>query len=176
MINTMDLSQIPNVSLKGVFTIHLVLTTWALRASWFSQTSYLFYNLVLLITLLWSIHTKDSEEPVHMAIHVNVVSIFLDLFFLITGLGTAYTLGEGFSYIICLIHLVFRLLSIYMLWRVSMERNSLVDPLPAQISNMFNSSSLGQSGPTMGSPYQDIGGLPHQSMPGNSFGPSVYNT
>uniref|UniRef100_A0A8D8TV58 Uncharacterized protein n=1 Tax=Cacopsylla melanoneura TaxID=428564 RepID=A0A8D8TV58_9HEMI len=138
MINTMDLSQIPNVSLKGVFTIHLVLTTWALRASWFSQTSYLFYNLVLLITLLWSIHTKDSEEPVHMAIHVNVVSIFLDLFFLITGLGTAYTLGEGFSYIICLIHLVFRLLSIYMLWRVSMERNSLVDPLPAQISNMFS--------------------------------------
>ncbi|KAL1464314.1 hypothetical protein WDU94_003972 [Cyamophila willieti] len=138
MINTMDLSQIPNVSLKGVFTIHLVLTTWALRASWFSQTSYLFYNLVLLITLLWSIHTKDSEEPVHMAIHVNVVSIFLDLFFLITGLGTAYTLGEGFSYIICLIHLIFRLLSIYMLWRVSMERNSLVDPLPPQISNMFS--------------------------------------
>lgn len=170
----MDLSQIPNISLKGVFTIHLVLTSLALRSVWLHTSAYFFYNVIFLFTLLWSIHIKDSEEPVHMAIHVNVVAIFLDLFFIITGLGLAFSLGDGFSFIVCLAQFGFRFLSVYMLWRVSMDRNSLVDPLPPQISNMFNQSGLGES--TMGSPYQDIGGIPHQSMPGNNFGPSVYHT
>lgn len=170
----MDLSQVPNISLKGIFTIHLILTTLALRSVWLHTSAYLAYNIIFLITLIWSIHIKDSEEPVHMAIHVNVVSIFLDVFFMLSGLSTAFALGDGFSFIMCLVQFGFRFLSVYMLWRVSMDRNSLVDPLPPQISNMFNQSGLGDSG--MGSPYQDIGGMPHQSMPGNAFSPSVYHT
>ncbi|KAI5755387.1 hypothetical protein M8J77_016403 [Diaphorina citri] len=134
----MDFSQIPNISLKGIFTIHLVFTTWVLRCVWLFSSSYLVYNLMFLITLLWSIHTKDSEEPVHMAIHTNVISIFLDIFFMLTGFGDAYRLGDLFSFLICVIHFLLRFVSVYLLWRISMQRNSLVDPLPPSISNMFN--------------------------------------
>lgn len=170
----LDLSAVPSISLKGAFFIHFVFITAALGSFW-TPSSYQFYNVIFLITILWSIHSKESEEPVGLACNVNLICLVWDIYVVIFHFSDAYHLGAGFSYIMAFLNLLFRPISSLSLYRVSQERNPLVDPLPSQISRLFNNCGIAESG-TIPNPYQDIDSMPHQSVPRNNFSPTVYHT
>ncbi|XP_046688094.1 uncharacterized protein LOC124373802 isoform X1 [Homalodisca vitripennis] len=73
-----DLHSFPIVDLKAIFGVHFILITWGIQGHW-SPDSYLFYNLLFLLTLLWSLHCKDRVEPLQMAIVIDGVSVPLDI-------------------------------------------------------------------------------------------------
>ncbi|XP_046688095.1 uncharacterized protein LOC124373802 isoform X2 [Homalodisca vitripennis] len=74
-----DLHSFPIVDLKAIFGVHFILITWGIQGHW-SPDSYLFYNLLFLLTLLWSLHCKDRVEPLQMAMQIDGASIILDIF------------------------------------------------------------------------------------------------
>lgn len=39
----------------------------------------MFYNTFYLLTLMWALHARDSEEPVLVAGIVNIIAILMDI-------------------------------------------------------------------------------------------------
>lgn len=50
--------------MQVVAAVHFIFISFALLGS-FLPAAYLFYNLVLLLALLWSVHSKDSIDAIH---------------------------------------------------------------------------------------------------------------
>lgn len=165
-----DLNNVPSVPLKIVFAVHFVLTTWGIQGYW-SPDSYLYYNLLFLVTLLWAMHSRDREEPVQIAMGIDAVSVILDLF-TIGGYFPAHSLGDKFSVGMAIVNLVFRPISVLILGKICAERMGLDTSFPTRFSNLF-----GQPQATEGrGPYEDIE-APHQSVPrsaghSSSFSPN----
>lgn len=117
-----DFSSIPNFHLKIVFIAHFMLISLASLGSWCSQ-AYLFYNFVLIITLLWSIHRHDADEPVQMAIFVNGTSIILDIILLAMRFPDDHSASERFSAAMAILHLIARPFSALFLAKLLQERS-----------------------------------------------------
>lgn len=62
----------------------------ATLAEWL-PISYVFYNAFFFLTLLWSLHNRDSYEPVIMAAGINMLSVILDA----VCIGVYYNRKEG---------------------------------------------------------------------------------
>ncbi|PNF39591.1 hypothetical protein B7P43_G11047 [Cryptotermes secundus] len=146
--------------------------------------SYLFYNLLFFLILLWAVHHKESDEPMQMAVAVNAVCLVLDvmvisLYFprsneqvvhvVVTGLerikeeDTNVTVpdslladgSERFSCGMAILNLIIRPFTTLVLYRIYVERaNAVGAPLPT----IFGGTA--QRGP-----YEDIVGAVHQSVP-----------
>lgn len=144
---------IPNAPLKGIFFIHFLFSTWAIQASWLPG-SYFYYNIVLLVVLLWSLHNKDSEEPVIMAFGVNILSIFLDVISVAIYYPRAHDYSEvHFSAAMFIINLLLRPVTSVLLVKVYNERSGRYNNLG------FPGFGIGRG------PYEDIDQPATQSVP-----------
>jgi hypothetical protein len=154
-----DLGILTSAPIKVVFLIHFVLTAWG--AGHWCPVSYLFYNLIFFLILLWTVHNKESDDPTQMAVAVNAVSIVLDvlviaMYFPDTGNGS-----ERFSAAMAILNLILRPFTTLVLYRIYVERANATG---ATVPTIFGTQQR--------SPYEDIGGTVHQTVPTNIPSPS----
>ncbi|KAH0950404.1 hypothetical protein HN011_001397 [Eciton burchellii] len=132
MSNLTNLSHFP---LKMIFTIHLILVTWAIQGTWCPK-SVLFYNLLFFICILWAVHSIESDEPLQFALIVNVFSIFLDVVVLAVYYPTeGFNASNKFSTAFMIINLIARPISSMYLLRIGQGRSgtlaTVFTPSPA---------------------------------------------
>lgn len=166
------MADIPSLPLKVVFFVHLLLSTWAMQGSWLPQ-SYLYYNVVFLITLLWALHHKDSDEPVFMALIINIISIILDVVVIAVFCRYDPSSYEQFTIAFSILNLIFRLVSSLILFRTMNERSGTYSSFGVpNFSSYFggNSGPLGSGGGNRG-PYENIDQPVPQSVPQNTIDP-----
>ncbi|XP_011701977.1 PREDICTED: uncharacterized protein LOC105458398 [Wasmannia auropunctata] len=119
MPNITNLTHFP---LKLIFTIHLILVTWAMQGGWCPK-SVLFYNLLFFVCIFWAVRDVESDEPLQFALFINVISIVLDVITLAIY-NPYYIHGpETFSAIFMIINLVARPISSIYLLRIGQARN-----------------------------------------------------
>ncbi|CAH1999332.1 unnamed protein product [Acanthoscelides obtectus] len=99
-----------------------------------SSTSYLFYNSILIFLLIWSIHQEQSHEPVQLAIVVNGTSIILDILLLVMGFPESYSARERFSSAMAILHLLVRPMSTILLIKNLEERSGSTGVLTGILS------------------------------------------
>ncbi|KAF2353733.1 Type-1 angiotensin II receptor-associated protein [Trinorchestia longiramus] len=146
--------RIPYAPLKVVFCIHLVLIVWASESMWL-PTSYLGYNGLLLLTIMWTIHSRDSEEGPFMGIMVNGVSVLLDIVTLSVFWPNFSSSGLGWFGSLCTVgNLLMRPITSYMLYKILVDRAATYGnfSLPAGLDTLFQGTGLGHAR----SPYEDI--------------------
>lgn len=147
--------------LKIVFFIHFVLSVWALQAGWLSN-SYLYYNMVFLLVILWSLHSQEADEPVFMALTINLVSILLDCICIGVGYSQLGKFPQSdnnrFSLAMAIINLLLRPITSIMLFKIFSERSG-------RFSDYDYSAIRGfQQGP-----YENIDHPANQSVPKTSM-------
>ncbi|XP_076032923.1 type-1 angiotensin II receptor-associated protein-like isoform X2 [Oratosquilla oratoria] len=147
----------------AIFFVHLTLSVWAGQALWM-PTSYLFYNFVFLMTLLWCLHHKDSEEPPFMALCVNLICIILDVVSLAIFWPTLQSSASKFSSAVGVIHVMCRPVSSFILYRIVMDRAGTYGNfgLPAGLDSIF------AQGNNHRAPYEDIDNQASQNLPQSS--------
>lgn len=144
--------NIPNAPLKVIFFIHFVLTAWAMQIAWLPP-SYFYYNLLLLLLIVWGIHSRDSEEPVFMALVVNVASIIMDTISICIFYNNGYFHTLRFAIVMSIFNVVVRPVSSIILLRLFNERSGRY-------------STFGIPGLNFGrGPYEDIDHPVSQSVP-----------
>lgn len=136
-----------------MFLIHLWLSFWPLQEHWAPQ-AYVYYNLVYLFTLAWGIHHKDSEEPVFMALAINLSAIIMDIVTLAMNFPVTFTFCAGMM----IVHLLIRPVSSIFLLRIFNERGGRYADLG--IPN-FGGGAAGGSR----NQYDDIDQTTTQSVP-----------
>jgi len=114
--------HLSDAPLKSIFFTHFILTIWAMQGLWL-PISYFYYNLVFMCILLWGIHLKDSEEPIQLAMIVNVVSVLLDIISVFIFAGHVKTSLEIFGLLSFLVNLVARVVTSIGLYRIQTERS-----------------------------------------------------
>ncbi|RWS12852.1 type-1 angiotensin II receptor-associated protein-like protein [Dinothrombium tinctorium] len=80
-------------ALKLIFFVHLILVVWATQTDWL-PTAYSTYNLLFLASILWSIHSRESDDALFIALFINVISVILDA--IILGIWFGHN-NSGFS-------------------------------------------------------------------------------
>ncbi|EEC07596.1 conserved hypothetical protein [Ixodes scapularis] len=148
--------SVPNLQLKAIFLLHLLLSLWPLQERWAPQ-AYLYYNLVYLLTLAWAIHNKDSEEPVFMALAINLGSIIMDIITLAMSFPSTFTFCAGMAIVL----LLFRPISSILLLRIFNERGGRYADLGIpNFGGAVGGGGLGGRGQ-----YDDIDQTTTQSVP-----------
>ncbi|XP_069675912.1 type-1 angiotensin II receptor-associated protein isoform X2 [Periplaneta americana] len=160
-----ELNDIPSAPIKVVFLVHFILTAWGVQGHW-CPMSYLFYNLMFFMILLWAIHHKEGDEPMQMAVAVSALSIFLDVIVISMYFPDSYR-SERFSVGMAILNLIIRPVTTLVLYRIYVERASAAGaPLP----------TIFGVGATQRSPYEDIDSAVHQSVPRTDIpSPSHYD-
>ncbi|KAL3197011.1 hypothetical protein MRX96_014861 [Rhipicephalus microplus] len=151
--------SIQNPQLKAIFLVHLLLTVWPLQEAWAPQ-AYLYYNLIYLLMLAWAIHHKDSEEPVFMALAINLGTILMDIVTLGMHFPPPVHILRWFHKIIsiAIVNLLFRPVSSVFLLRIFNERGGRYADLGIpNFAGGVGSSGRGQ--------YDDIDQTTTQSVP-----------
>lgn len=129
--------------------------------------SYLSYNALLLLSMIWTIHSRDSEEGPFMGLCVNVASIVYDVGTLISFWPPGGSAGSRwFSGMCCILNLFMRPISSFVLYKILSERAATYGnfSLPSGLDNLIP-TNLGNNR----SPYEDI----DQPVATQSLGPQV---
>lgn len=143
--------RVKSAPLNLVFVVHFVLTTWGIQGYW-SPDSYLFYNLLFFLILLWCIHNKESEDPVLLGLVVNVFAILFDVIVLSVYFPRQnYGSSERFSVAMAILNLVVRTLSCMVLYKQWNDRSS------GSAGFNFNNSNASRQPKN----YQDIEAQPN---------------
>ncbi|XP_037781559.1 type-1 angiotensin II receptor-associated protein-like isoform X1 [Penaeus monodon] len=152
---------LPNASitLKGIFFTHLILTVWSGMCGCLTD-SFVLYNTILLITIIWSLHHRESEEAPFMAFCVNILSIMFDIVNMSINWPAVQTGGAmTFGAAMAVINLLVRPLSSYLLYRIVQDRAGSYGTfgLPSGFESIFGGRR---------SPYEDIDQPPQQTPSG----------
>lgn len=156
-----DLSIIASAPIKVVFLVHFILTSWA--AGHWCPVSYLFYNLIFFLILLWAVHNKEGDEPTQMAVAVSATSIVLDVMVIAMYFPHTDSGSERFSAAMAILNLILRPLTTLVLYRIYVERANAAGAIVPTVFGV---------GTQQRAPYEDIGGAVHQSVPTNIPSPS----
>ncbi|KAJ8982182.1 hypothetical protein NQ317_001506 [Molorchus minor] len=81
-----ELVPIRSFNLKVIFLVHFIFISLSCMGTSAAST-YLFYNLIYTLLLIWSIYHEQSHDAIQLAIVVNGCSILLDIIFLIMHFG-----------------------------------------------------------------------------------------
>ncbi|XP_045476019.1 uncharacterized protein LOC123681773 [Harmonia axyridis] len=152
-------AEVRNLKLKIVFTVHFILIALSTMGYW-STSAFLFYNSIFCFMLIWGIHAHESEEPIQMALIVNIVSIALDIFIFIFSYPADHASArEKFSAVIAIFNLLTRPASSIILFRLAQLRGSSTDTL-AEIftrgTNQTNYEDMDRSTPPAQSSNYDF--------------------
>ncbi|KAH0547431.1 uncharacterized protein LOC123269496 [Cotesia glomerata] len=122
-----NLSSISHSTLKIIFVIHFVLTTWGLQGRWCPQSA-IFYNLLFFGCLIWATHNTESDEPLQFALIINVLAILFDVIMLAIYFN-GDNASQRFSGILMIANLIFRLFSTKYLVKIGQQRGGTLATL-----------------------------------------------
>ncbi|XP_066996700.1 type-1 angiotensin II receptor-associated protein [Anabrus simplex] len=155
-----DMNSIPDAPLKIILVIHFFLSTWGMQGDW-STNSYLFYNLLFFITLLWAIHQREAQEPIEIALFIGVSSILLDIIVLTVRFPSSLArTGERFSAGMAILNLLIRPVTSMVLYRIHADRTGTSGAFSNNFGGLFGASNA------QNAPYEDIDRGVHQIVPG----------
>jgi len=104
-----------------MFLLHLILSTWGMESAYTVPTSYLYTNVVLMGTLIWTITSVNSIEPIAMTFLVNIAVFGLDIIALSLywpgGRGNRIYLGFAIA------NTILRPFTCLLLYRIFRERD-----------------------------------------------------
>ncbi|XP_063614959.1 type-1 angiotensin II receptor-associated protein-like, partial [Penaeus indicus] len=133
----------------GIFFAHLTLTVWSPMCGCLDN-SFVLYNTVFLITIIWSLHQHESEEAPFIAFCVDILAIVFDIVNLslnwpVLQVGGAMEFGAAMA----IMNLLLRPLSSYLLFRIVQDRAGPDGSigLPSGFDSLFGLRR---------SPYEDI--------------------
>ncbi|KAH8387734.1 hypothetical protein KR093_009223 [Drosophila rubida] len=112
MTDLNELMGSPFVRVKVVAFVHFIFISNAMLGSW-GHGAYEFYNFLFIISLFWTIHSKDSIEAVQTALVINASSIFFDLVSIIVS----FNYMNGWAVAFSIINLILRPVSVALLYR-----------------------------------------------------------
>ncbi|XP_030380935.1 type-1 angiotensin II receptor-associated protein [Scaptodrosophila lebanonensis] len=155
MTDLNELMGSPFVRVKLVAFVHFFFITNAMLGSW-GHGAYEFYNFLFIISMFWTMHSKDSIEAVQTALVINASSIFFDLVCIIVFFASM----NGWAIAFAIINLMLRPISVALLYREFNTRGGSL-----QTGSVFPTGQQRS--------YQDID-RPTQPTPTNSQpGPNV---
>lgn len=141
-----DFAHIRNFKLKIIFLVHFLFIALSSMGYW-SSSSYLFYNSILIALLIWGLYHDENHEPIQLAIAVNGSSILLDILLLVMGFPTHGDARNTFSAAMAILHLLIRPFSIFF----------LIKNLEERIGSAGSLTGLFQGGQsTRGETYEDL--------------------
>jgi len=167
--------QAPLTTLKCIIFIHFTLTAFASLGPW--PNSYAIVQVFYLALGLWGLLQSENPLPVEMMLTTNILSIILDIivlsvFYPIRNLvpGTSHPGLYNFSDGMCILNLLIKPLSAFLIYRILQERGgeyggfSLPGGLPASLASAASSlagsgrggGSGGGGGGGAGGTYQNI--------------------
>ncbi|CAG2170292.1 unnamed protein product [Oppiella nova] len=159
----MDALQALNEApLKAVFLGHFMLICWCLIGNWL-PASYMFYNTFFMLCLLWSMHSRDSHDPILIATLINLLSIILDAI----TIGVYYDDAHNRP-CMAITNLMLRPITSLVLLRIYNERNGRYSTFGFPGLGGLNPSGgpAGGGGNTGRGSYENIdGSAPRQSVP-----------
>lgn len=113
--------------LKAVTFTHFLLISNAL-ISRFLPAGYIYYNLVFMATLLWTLHARESIDAVHAATVINISAIFMDIGCIAYDFGSS---GDIWGKITVIMNLVVRPITVYFLYKELAARSDANDKAAA---------------------------------------------
>ncbi|CAH1109649.1 unnamed protein product [Psylliodes chrysocephalus] len=103
----------PLTTIKVVLIVHYLLTVMGAIGT-VNPFVYLFYNFVVIFLLIWSLYSK-SDEPLKLAILINMCAIILDALYIVAMADILGSYRAALSLTASVIHLIFRPFSILIL-------------------------------------------------------------
>lgn len=143
----------PFVRVKLVALVHFVFLSNAMLGSW-GLGAYVFYNLLFMAALFWTLHSKESIEAIQTALVIDACSIVLDLI----CLTVFFHYMNGWAVVFTIINMILRPLSVLLLYKEYIHRGGAVIPT----GSVFPTSQQRS--------YQDID-RPPQPVPSNNAQP-----
>jgi len=135
---------------KVVAAVHFVLLVLSMQDHWV-PSAYLFYNIIFILTLVWSINSPLSIEAIHFASLIDFASFLFDLLCIIKNFPDY---GGVFSLVFAIINLVARPFSLLLLNRELVERGGTFMPSSNRVQQTYEDIDRpNQSVPT---PAQDL--------------------
>lgn len=127
---------------------------------WLPQ-AYLFYNLIFVFCLLWSVHQPLSVDAVHFAAVLDFASFFFDLLCIILGNSygkfwihvsvscqlTLVPLSGIFSLVFAIVNLVVRPFSLILLNRELTDRGGSFLPTTNRVQQTYEDIDRNQQSP-----------------------------
>ncbi|KAK8738480.1 hypothetical protein OTU49_003897 [Cherax quadricarinatus] len=107
--------------LFGTFFTHLTLTVWSSMCECLPQT-FMLYNAVFLLTILWSLHQRESQEAPFMALCINALAMVFDTVHLALFWPLIMTGPMKFGGGMVVLNLMLRPFSSFLLFRIVQER------------------------------------------------------
>lgn len=109
--------------------------------SFWLPPSYTIYNTLFLISLLWAIHARDSEDAIFMAAAINVFSIIFDA--ITIGLYYGVSNSTGFATFMIITNLLLRPVTSLVLLRFYNDRSGRYssNPLFGGLAAPFTSNT-----------------------------------
>lgn len=153
MTNIHEAMSSPFIRVKLVALVHFVFISNAMLGSW-GLGAYVFYNLLFMAALIWTLHAKESIEAIESALVIDACSIILDLI----CLTVFFHYMNGWAVVFTIINMILRPLSVLLLYREYTHRGGAVIPT----GSVFPTSQQRT--------YQDIDRT-HQTVPSNNTQP-----
>jgi len=127
--------------IKLIFLVHLILSSWGMQ-SLSSQipSSYVYYNLVYMVTLLWAIGT-DSLDSVIMAFLVNVSNLALDTLTLSLYWPNWVQRKERLYFGFVIANAIIRPITAILLYRIFRDRDTEGTGLRGAFADVFGSGT-----------------------------------
>ncbi|CRL04402.1 CLUMA_CG017488, isoform A [Clunio marinus] len=110
----MDFSQSYS-KLRFVLHVHFVLVVGVLLTHW-SSPAYLFYNVLFVVAIIWSIASRNSVEASQIAFSIDLSSFFFDLFII------AFNMSGIIGRVLGIVNLLFRFYSMKVLHTEMLDR------------------------------------------------------
>lgn len=140
-----DWRQSPEGPLHIIFIVHLVLSAWSMLGYW-SANKLLMQNTFFLLCLLWSLHDKSNNgSPVVLSLIIDVVSIVLDIIVLAVFYPHDAKSSEQFSAVMAIFNLIFRIASIYVIWKYWKHRSDSLDGGGPRVGSVIGGSVISGS-------------------------------
>ncbi|XP_055913012.1 type-1 angiotensin II receptor-associated protein [Eupeodes corollae] len=153
MTDLNDAMSSPYFRVKLIALVHFVFLSNAMLGTW-SHSGFLFYNILFMVSLFWTLHCKESKEAIETALVIDACSIILDLISLVVF----FHYMNGWAVVFTIINMIIRPLTVMLLYREYTNRGGAAIPT----SSVFPTSQQRS--------YQDIDRTT-QPVPSNNTQP-----
>jgi hypothetical protein len=108
----------PFIRIRIVAFVHFTLIVNALLGHW-APSAYLFYNILFMVSLMWSIHSRESTDAIQCAAAIDFSSFFFDLILIVSFFPST---GGIWSVIFAVFNMIARPFSLILLHKELVDR------------------------------------------------------
>jgi len=167
--------------LKVIFLCHLVLSSWGMMSPFSVPNSYVYYNVIYMIALMWAIASVNIDSII-MALLINSVIIVMDAFALAYSWPRSVSSRERLYFGLAIANEAIRPLAALLLYRIFKERDTENQGIKGVFADVLGNSpsggGSGNGGSSGNQEYQPLSGQDdgQRAGPGTSYQATSTNT